>query len=587
MHDNIMKLNFQVLLRYILAFLIFAFLMLPLFIPTWYYIFNFNMKNEIAHVAGRLKSGMEVIDSSITALNNASVVTSANSQFRVLRYNSQNDNTEGLAVSPYLLTELRNYINTLLTTNPLIADSGVLISGLAIVSNRIFYYPGINVFYDTFLKCEDLSKEEWLNLLAEKKPIIPALRYRSIDHGSYEALTCSMRLSYGYPLEENILFATIPVDRIIPLILDREIAELGSVRIYDAAGVILYEREAKSLAQQNIIREESPVSNLRYEIGVPDFFITEKTRLVRLMILSYAVGILVVMLLLSFVFAWKTTKPVQVFLETLESARMINSRFVSGYTKKLSLNPFKGFMQIYNGIGESISYADKELESSFHTIEHETQLLRVRISDKIREALESGNPDIACTILHETAAALSSQEDIQLSKLISGLFIDMAEELTAKYPDVLKSTEIPEYVPDRQDSYFNRLLPDYFQQICTLMKNHREENITRQEQSILDFIGGHLFDSNLYITMVCDQFKISAPSIQKLVKKVSGRTFLVYVENLRMNRACEILKAGDHTIVETASLCGFSNANSFSRAFKRVYGFPPSVLNASTFNSNH
>jgi AraC family L-rhamnose operon transcriptional activator RhaR len=81
--------------------------------------------------------------------------------------------------------------------------------------------------------------------------------------------------------------------------------------------------------------------------------------------------------------------------------------------------------------------------------------------------------------------------------------------------------------------------------------------------------------------MVSDHFHISAPSIQKLVKKASGQTFLAYVESRRLRRAYEILARGEHGIGETAGLCGFSYASSFNRAFKRVYGFSPGrILNS-------
>jgi AraC-like DNA-binding protein len=81
--------------------------------------------------------------------------------------------------------------------------------------------------------------------------------------------------------------------------------------------------------------------------------------------------------------------------------------------------------------------------------------------------------------------------------------------------------------------------------------------------------------------MVSDNFSISAPTLQKLVKAVTGQTFLVYVERQRLTRAREMLSSCGHSIQEISSLCGFSNTNSFYKAFKRLYRYPPSdALNA-------
>ncbi|MDR0636960.1 MAG: AraC family transcriptional regulator [Treponema sp.] len=61
-----------------------------------------------------------------------------------------------------------------------------------------------------------------------------------------------------------------------------------------------------------------------------------------------------------------------------------------------------------------------------------------------------------------------------------------------------------------------------------------------------------------------------------MVKQNSGQTFLVYVEKHRLAYAYELL-AVRHSIKESANICGFSNASSFSRAFKRSCGFSPSL----------
>ena len=51
--------------------------------------------------------------------------------------------------------------------------------------------------------------------------------------------------------------------------------------------------------------------------------------------------------------------------------------------------------------------------------------------------------------------------------------------------------------------------------------------------------------------------------------------FADYVEQIRMNRACELLKEKKHNIEEIASLVGYNSVQSFRRAFKRVYGINP------------
>jgi AraC-like DNA-binding protein len=78
--------------------------------------------------------------------------------------------------------------------------------------------------------------------------------------------------------------------------------------------------------------------------------------------------------------------------------------------------------------------------------------------------------------------------------------------------------------------------------------------------------------------MVSDHFKISPPSLQKLIKNSLGKTFSVYVEQQRLQKAREMLAAGNHTIHEIAGNCGFTNTNSFYKAFRRTFGLSPSEI---------
>jgi AraC-like DNA-binding protein len=43
-----------------------------------------------------------------------------------------------------------------------------------------------------------------------------------------------------------------------------------------------------------------------------------------------------------------------------------------------------------------------------------------------------------------------------------------------------------------------------------------------------------------------------------------------------MNRALSLLAQGTLSVGEISDACGFSDEKYFSRAFKKVYGYPPS-----------
>jgi two-component system response regulator YesN len=58
-------------------------------------------------------------------------------------------------------------------------------------------------------------------------------------------------------------------------------------------------------------------------------------------------------------------------------------------------------------------------------------------------------------------------------------------------------------------------------------------------------------------------------------KQYAGVTFTKYLTNYRIDRAKELLRTTDCTVVEIAGRVGYDNANYFSAVFHRVAGMPP------------
>jgi AraC-like DNA-binding protein len=209
--------------------------------------------------------------------------------------------------------------------------------------------------------------------------------------------------------------------------------------------------------------------------------------------------------------------------------------------------------------------------------------LSITMLEMIYNSLNNANDATACSILHDCAALLpelSESKDELISSIIHSRLSNMVMQLKLENPAILSDINIPAYVQGSRQNLFEIQFPECFRRICERMRNQSQSSITKFGQNIIDYINEHIYDPDLYITMVSDHFNISPPTLQKLVKKIAGQTFLVYVETQRLTRAYEMLQEGNHTIQQVAAQCGFSKADSFYKAFKRTYGFPPSdILN--------
>lgn len=74
---------------------------------------------------------------------------------------------------------------------------------------------------------------------------------------------------------------------------------------------------------------------------------------------------------------------------------------------------------------------------------------------------------------------------------------------------------------------------------------------------------------------LANKFYLSKPYLSKLIKEKSGRTFGDNVRQIRMSKACMLLKNGNMTVERIAEAVGYQNVEHFNRLFKESYGMPP------------
>jgi len=79
---------------------------------------------------------------------------------------------------------------------------------------------------------------------------------------------------------------------------------------------------------------------------------------------------------------------------------------------------------------------------------------------------------------------------------------------------------------------------------------------------------------------VAEECHLDSAYLCRLFKRFRRQTPFQYLQNLKMNRAVDLLQSGHRSVKETAQELGFSDPYNFSRTFKRVFGFSPQKLKA-------
>jgi AraC family transcriptional regulator len=82
-------------------------------------------------------------------------------------------------------------------------------------------------------------------------------------------------------------------------------------------------------------------------------------------------------------------------------------------------------------------------------------------------------------------------------------------------------------------------------------------------------------DSELSLKALANNVGLSVYHFARAFKKTSGVSTYRYVTQLRISAACDLIKTTDHTITDIAHLIGYSDAGTFSRAFRNELGLTP------------
>jgi len=89
------------------------------------------------------------------------------------------------------------------------------------------------------------------------------------------------------------------------------------------------------------------------------------------------------------------------------------------------------------------------------------------------------------------------------------------------------------------------------------------------------YIAENLADPNLSIPIVCESTGVSVQHLSRLFRKKLNTTISEYINAHRVEKAKPLLMEKNRTVAGVAEICGYANAVTFSRNFRRVTGMTP------------
>lgn len=263
----------------------------------------------------------------------------------------------------------------------------------------------------------------------------------------------------------------------------------------------------------------------------------------------------------------------------------INTHFAAGLT-------YSSLFDVYRSFDEALQASEYKLTKKDDAVawflrpscERNYWYYPVEIENRIINLVKAGDAEgvnllldglyeenmVNRKIQEEMEAPLLSQMKSTFARLISQLQFEDGEFIR-QMKDKLNSLDRLR-IPEGAWEYIKGL----YSLMCEEVNRNKNQYTLRLKNKILEYIHTSYMDQQLSRYSVASRFALSEVYLWKFFKEQTGENFSKYLENVRMEKARELISQTGLSINEIAERVGYSSAHAFRRAYKRVYGVIPS-----------
>ena len=97
---------------------------------------------------------------------------------------------------------------------------------------------------------------------------------------------------------------------------------------------------------------------------------------------------------------------------------------------------------------------------------------------------------------------------------------------------------------------------------------------------VVAYIDNNLIDMPNLKT-ICHTTGFSCTYLEQVFKSKTGRSVMEYCKITKLERAKELMREGDYTFTQIASVLNYSSIHYFSKIFKKYFGMTPTEYSSS------
>ena len=162
----------------------------------------------------------------------------------------------------------------------------------------------------------------------------------------------------------------------------------------------------------------------------------------------------------------------------------------------------------------------------------------------------------------------------------------IAERLALKLQDSLEEVnseyvgDIDKFVAEVNDKYsIIRIHEDFMKMIKPALISLQKINFNQAGAAIEEAVKyiNKNYDKQISTKEIADMINLSTPYFSASFKKITGENYSNYLCNIRMEKACELLKTTKLKVYEISHMVGYLDEKHFSKMFSKKYDMTPAT----------